>query len=401
MTGDKRPFAPMETPMQIITTQAALESFCAAAARAPYVAVDTEFVRERTYWAQLCLLQMALPGKGDDNAVVIDPIGGQLDLTPVWALMANPAVVKVFHAARQDIEIFWHDGGIIPNPIFDTQIAAMVCGYGEQVGYETLVRALAKVNLDKSSRFTDWSHRPLSDKQLSYALADVTHLRVIYEKLSAQLHEKNRTHWIAEEMAALTDPGVYHTEPAEAWRRLKPRSSSGKFLAVLRELAEWREAEAQARNVPRGRMLKDDALLEVAAMMPRNTEELQRSRLLFREGRRPEVLEAILAAVNRALALPREAWPVVEETAPPRPGAGAVVELLKVLLRARADEIGVAPRLLASTEDLDVIATQVEPDCPALHGWRREAFGADALRLKRGELALAVGPKGVIISTRT
>ena len=267
---------------QIITTTEALAAFCARAATVPYVTVDTEFLRERTYFAQLCLVQLALPGKDEDDAVLVDPLAEGMSLDPLYELFRNEAVVKVFHAARQDLEIFYVEGDVVPKPLFDTQVAAMVCGFGDQVGYETLVRKIAKSSLDKSSRFTDWSRRPLSDAQKTYALGDVTHLRQIYEFLAKQLEKTNRTAWVEEELGQLTNPDNYVVEPAQAWRRLKVRSNAGKFLAVLKELAAFREAYAQERNVPRNRVIKDDALMEVASTKPKSIGDLGKSRLLQR-----------------------------------------------------------------------------------------------------------------------
>ncbi|MGF1658059.1 MAG: ribonuclease D [Rubrimonas sp.] len=381
--------------MRLITTQDELAAFCAACARHPFVAVDTEFMRERTYWPQLCLVQLAHPGDDAEAAAAIDPLAEGLDLSPLFALMADEGVLKVFHAARQDVEIFHHLGGAVPAPLFDTQVAAMVCGYGDQVGYETLVRKIARAGLDKSSRFTDWARRPLSDKQLAYALGDVTHLRAIYEKLSSRLAETGRGDWVAEEMAVLTDPRTYLCAPDEAWMRVKTRSTDRRFLACVQTLAAWREREAQARDVPRSRLLKDDALLEICSSRPRTAEEMGRLRLLQREGRKGDVAEAILAALREAEAIPEALRPVAEERAEPKPGAAGLVELLKVLLRARADDAGVAQKLIASSADLERLASEDEPDLPVLAGWRRDVFGADALRLKRGEIALTATRQGV------
>lgn len=375
--------------MNVIKDTASLAEFCARCAEHPYVTVDTEFLRERTYWPQLCLAQIAYPGEGEESAAIIDPIGTDLDLAPLFELMRNQNVVKVFHAARQDLEIFWKLGDLIPTPLFDTQVAAMVCGYGDQVGYETLVRKICREGLDKSSRFTDWGHRPLSAKQLDYAIADVTHLRKIYEVLSEELTRTGRRPWVAEEMAVLTDPATYRNEPAEAWKRLKTRSSSPRFLAVAKALAEWRERKAQERDVPRSRLLKDDALLEVASARPTTMEELQRSRLLQREGRKGDVANEILAAVQRGLEMPEEELPGRETAKPARKGSEALIDLLKVLLKSRAEDLGVAPKLLASSDDLNALAAEEHPDVPALAGWRRAAFGDLALQLKRGEIALS------------
>jgi ribonuclease D len=381
--------------MELITTTEALAAFCAAAAEHPYVTVDTEFLRERTYYAKLCLLQLAHPGTGDAGAVLVDPLAPGLDLGPVYDLFGNPRVVKVFHAARQDIEIFVVDRGIVPAPLFDTQVAAMVCGFGEQVGYETLVRRIAKAEVDKSSRFTDWSRRPLSDAQMRYALEDVTHLRPIYEYLSERLAKTGRAAWLAEEMAVLTDPATYRTDPDTAWEKIKTRSQSPKFLAVVRELARFREEYAQMRDIPRSRVFKDDALVELASTRPLTEAELGKSRLLLREARRGEIQEGILAAIRRATEMDPRDMPRPEAQRAPMPVNPALADLLRVLLKARAEAEGVAARLIASTADLDALAAG-ERDLPALRGWRREVFGAEALRLCEGKVALGVKGQTVV-----
>jgi len=384
--------------MQIIENTDELARICAEFAKSPYITVDTEFLRERTYWPQLCLVQMARPGgNGADDAVLIDPLAEDIDISPLWGLMSDESTVKVFHAGRQDIEIFWRLGEVIPTPVFDTQIAAMVCGFGEQVGYETLARKIAKADIDKSSRFTDWSRRPLSHKQMDYALADVTHLRVVYETLSARIREADRAHWMTEELAILTDPATYDNAPANAWRRVKARSSKPGFLAVVRALAAWRETKAQACDVPRGRILKDDALLEIATAKPSTPEELNRLRLVRRETRKPETAGEVLSAVRAGLACPPDDWP--EPPSPPgrREGSSAIADLLKVFLKARADRIGVAPRLIATASEIEALAGEDEPDVALLKGWRREVFGEDALRVKRGEVGLVARPGGVIV----
>lgn len=374
--------------MRTITDTDDLADFCSAAKDNPYVTIDTEFLRERTYWSQLCLIQMALPGK-DGETVLVDPIRGEdLSLEPLYDLFRHRQTVKVFHAARQDLEIFYVQGQVFPEPLFDTQVAAMVCGYGEQASYETLVRRIAKARIDKSSRFTDWQRRPLSEAQMTYAAADVIHLRRVYEVLSAQLVENGRSGWIEEELNVLTDPGTYIVEPDEAWRRVKTRSSSGRFLAILRELARFREIQAQERNIPRNRVLKDDALCELASTHPTTEEEIGRSRLLFREGRKPEMTEGLLAAIRQGLEVAPDSFPRlhVRDDAPHN-GHGALNELLRVLLKAKSEILGIAPRLVASAADLDALADGAR-DIPLLHGWRKEAFGDDALRLCNGEIAL-------------
>jgi len=388
--------------MHTVTDTAALARLCEDFASAPYVTVDTEFMRERTYYAQLCLVQIARPGpegEEDAHAAIVDPLAPGIDLAPLFELMAAP-VLKVFHAARQDIEIFHHQGGVIPAPLFDTQVAAMVCGYGEQVGYETLVRKIAKVELDKTSRFTDWSSRPLSQKQLAYALADVTHLRKVYESLSRQLEESGRAHWLAEEMATLTSPETYEVDADEVWRRVKARSQSPRFLAVVRSLARWRELTAQARDVPRSRILKDDALVEVASARPRTPDELHKLRLLQREGRKTETAAEILAAVAEGLACPEDRLPRLPQPPRRREGSAAVADLLRVFLKARADELGIAAKLLASSSELDALAGEDDPQVPALQGWRYEIFGRDALRIRDGAVALGVGRAGIELIER-
>lgn len=380
--------------MTTLTTTAALQRFCDDARRQPYVTIDTEFLRERTYYPRLCLIQMALPptpghGPGDPaGAVLVDPIAGDVDLAPFWALLADPGVVKVLHAARQDVEIFWTRGQVIPEPLFDTQVAAMVCGFGEQAGYETLVRAICRAALDKSSRFTDWSRRPLSASQQSYALADVTWLRQIHEVLSARLAATGRQPWVAEEMAVLTDPATYVTEPEDAWRRVKTRTCSRQFLTLVRELARFRETLAQERDVPRNRVFKDEALLEIASAKPRTQADLGRLRLVQREARKEPVSTGILHAVATALACPPEDQVVPDR--PPRraPADPALADLLRVLLKARAEATDVAQKLIAPAAELDAIAAG-DRDVAALRGWRHEVFGADALRLCAGEIALS------------
>lgn len=373
--------------MRTITTTEDLAAYCELAKSQPYVTIDTEFLRERTYWSKLCLIQMALPGAGE--AVLIDPIeGADMSMEPLYDLFRYEPTVKVFHAARQDLEIFFVEGGVFPQPLFDTQIAAMVCGFGEQVGYETLVKKIARANLDKTSRFTDWSRRPLSEAQKEYALADVTHLRQIYEWLSGQLRKNGRAEWVAEELAILTDPATYTVDPDEAWQRIKTRTTSGRFLAVVKALARFREAYAQGQNVPRSRVMKDDALLELASTRPTTAEELGRSRLLLREGRKPEIAEGILAAVKEGLEMRPEDIPKVDASREQMQVNPALADLLRVLLKAKSESLGVAPRLIASSAELDQIAAG-ERDVSALNGWRREAFGDDAMRLCKGEIALS------------
>ncbi|MDT8856376.1 ribonuclease D [Paracoccaceae bacterium Fryx2] len=374
--------------MRTITTTEDLAQFCTAAKSQPFVTIDTEFLRERTYWSKLCLIQMALPGKTGD-AVLIDPVEGEaMSMEPLYDLFRHEATVKVFHAARQDLEIFFVEGRVFPAPLFDTQVAAMVCGYGEQVGYETLVKKIAHEPLDKTSRFTDWSRRPLSEAQKDYALADVTHLRVIYESLAAQIAKSGRQKWVEEELAILTDPATYTVHPDEAWLRIKTRTTSGRFLGVVKELARFREEYSQRNNIPRSRVMKDDALLELASTRPTNTEELGRSRLLLREGRRGDIADGILAAVKAGLEMKPDDLPKPDLSRDQLQVNPALADLLRVLLKAKSESLGVAAKLIASAADLDAIAAG-ERDVPALKGWRMEAFGEDALRLCRGEIALS------------
>lgn len=367
------------------------------AAGHPYVTVDTEFLRERTYYSKLCLIQLAVPGEAADSAVLVDPIlGSDMSLEPLYALFRNPDVVKVFHAARQDLEIFYVDAKVFPEPLFDTQVAAMVCGFGEQVGYETLVRKIAKEGVDKSSRFTDWSRRPLSDAQKSYALADVTHLRKIYEYLAAQLQKQGRAKWVAEELRILTNPETYISRPEDAWQRVKTRTQSAKFLAIVRELARFREAYAQERNIPRSRVFKDDALVELASTKPQSVADLNKSRLLLREARKGEIADGILAAIKAGIECPREAMPEGAKEDDKLQVNPALADLLRVLLKAKTEKSGVAAKLIASSADLDALAAG-RRDVPAMMGWRHEVFGHDAERLCAGEIALTAKGKAVRI----
>jgi len=372
--------------MTPITTTAELETFCAKVRGRDFVAVDTEFMRETTYWPKLCLIQAATP----DAEAVIDPLADGIDLSPFLEILRDPSITKVFHAARQDVEIF-NNLNAMPASLFDTQVAAMAAGYGEQIAYDALVRNMLKIELDKSSRFTDWARRPLTDNQLTYALADVTHLAALYPRLRARLETEGRLAWVADEMTSLCDPALYDVSPENAWRRLKPRKQTARYLSVYRAVAGWRERTAQLRDQPRSRILKDDAIDELASQAPTDAGQMERLRSVPKgfAGSRfgPELLDTI----REALRDPEASAPVLEKTrAPHNPAAGAVVELLKVLLKARAEDAGVASKLIATVSDLEQIAQDDNADTPALSGWRKEAFGADALRLKRGELALVL-----------
>lgn len=372
--------------MRVITSTSDLTDTCSRLAEGDFVAVDTEFMREQTFWPDLCLIQLA----GPDVEVIVDPMAPGIDLKPFYGLMADTRVVKVFHAARQDVEIVYSEAGLIPAPIFDTQIAAMVCGFGESVSYVNLVKKITGRDLDKSSRFTDWSRRPLTDKQLVYALGDVTHLRDIYTHLKTELENTGRETWLDEEMAELTSPATYESHPENAWQRLKMRVKNRKALAVLIELAAWRERMAQAQDVPRGRILRDEALYDIANQQPTTPEKLSELRTLSDGFARSQRAKDIIDAVAKGLARDPKTVPALTHSQPMSAEATATMELLKVLLKASAARHRVAPRLIADAEDLERIASEAEPDVPALRGWRRQLFGEDALKLKRGELALTL-----------
>jgi ribonuclease D len=372
--------------MTPITTTAELAVFCAKLKGQPFVAVDTEFMRETTYWPQLCLIQAAA---GSAEAC-IDPLAEGLDLEPFLEIMRDESILKVFHAARQDVEIF-NNLNAMPKPLFDTQVAGMAAGFGEQIAYDALVRQMLKIELDKSSRFTDWARRPLSDNQLTYALADVTHLAALYPILRERLEKDGRIAWVTDEMANLTDPAVYDVEPENAWKRLRPRKHAAKYMAVYKAVAAWRERTAQSRDQPRGRILKDEAIDEGATQAPTDADQLDRLRSVPKGFSGSRFGPDLLAAIREALKDPEAYAPVVERSrTAASPAAGAVVELLKVLLKARAEEAGVASKLIATVSDLELIANDDEAETSALKGWRREAFGEDALKLKRGELALVL-----------
>jgi ribonuclease D len=379
--------------MTVIADSAELARLCHRLAGADYVAIDTEFMRDKTYYPQLCLVQIA----GPDEAAAIDTLAPGIDLKPLFDLLVNPTVIKVFHAARQDIETIFHITGTIPAPLVDTQVAAMVCGFGDAVSYENLAAKLAGARIDKSSRFTDWARRPLTERQVAYALSDVTHLRPAYEKLKRRIDRSGRAGWVAEEMAVLTDPATYRQEPRETWRRLKVRSEKPRFLAILRELAAWREEEAQRRDLPRNRILKDESLIEIAAHAPTRVEDLAHSRGLGRglvEGKQGA---AILAAVQRGLNVPDSESPKPAPRTDIPGGLGPIIELLRVLLKTKCEANDVAQKLVASAADLELIAADDDAAVPALSGWRRELFGDDALALKHGRIGLTVAGRAVRI----
>ena len=372
--------------MSVVTTTADLAAACHRLAGHDFVTVDTEFLRETTFWPKVCVIQMA----SDDEALAIDALAPGLDLAPFFDLMRDPAVTKVFHAARQDLEIVWKLAGIIPAPLFDTQVAAMVCGFGDQVSYGELAQALCKVTIDKSSRFTDWARRPLSDAQVTYAIADVTHLRTIYRTLKAQLERTGRLAWLGDEMRTLTSPATYEQHPENAWERFRSRIRKPRDLAVMMELARWREEEAQSRDVPRSRVLKDDALLEVVFAAPRTPDALGELRAVPRGMDRSRAGADVVAAIERGLNRDPKTLPRIEREKRNSAACGATVELLKVLLRQVAESHGVAPKMIATVDDLEAITQNDAADVPALQGWRRDLFGGKALELKHGRLALTV-----------
>jgi ribonuclease D len=373
--------------MSLITDNDAVAAFCARQKGAQFVAIDTEFMRERTYWPILCVVQVA----GPEEAVAIDALAEGIDLKPLLGLMSDPQTLKVFHAARQDLEIFFQLSGEVPHPIFDTQVAAMVCGFGDAASYETLVKRLAGASLDKASRFTDWAHRPLTERQIKYALADVVHLRTFYDRLQHLLADNGRAAWFEEEMADLVDPAIYRSDPAEAWRRFRIRGRADRrFLGVLRALAAWREKAAQQRDLPRGRIMRDEAVLEIATHAPKAIETLARTRSLGKGIAEGKLGREILAAVAEGLADP-EPPPAIPAKADAPPGIGPLIELLRVLLKQRCEDFQVAQKLVASADDLEAIAADDNAPVRVLSGWRRDVFGNDALALKHGRLALTAG----------
>jgi len=382
----RRPPHGTEPAPTLITTTDDLAVLCGRLRTERFVTVDTEFMRERTYWPELCVVQLA----GERDVAVIDALAPGLDLAPLGELLADPDVTKVFHAARQDVEIFLLKFGAVPTPLFDTQVAAMVAGFGDQVSYDALARALAGAHIDKAHRFSDWSARPLSPAQIAYAASDVTHLRRIYTALTARLEREGRLDWVAEEMSVLADPATYRTDPETAWERLRPRTTNRRFLGVLRALAAWREREAQRINIPRQRLVKDETLLEIAATLPETPADLARARGITEGFAKGKTGASLLAAIRAAKELPESELPEApRERSGPAPSP-ALVALLKVLLAAKSEESHVAPKLLASSEDLDRFAAGDGADIRALHGWRRAVFGEAALALKAGRLALGV-----------
>ena len=372
--------------MTLITTTHDLKTFCERAASSCYITVDTEFVRETTYWPKLCLVQVGLA----DEAVAIDPLAAGIDLSSFFDLLQNPDVIKIVHSGRQDVEIFYHLTGKIPTPLFDTQIAAMVCGFGESVAYDSLVQRYAKVSIDKSSRYTHWAQRPLTEKQLTYALGDVTHLRLIYEKLIKRIQEEDRLHWVEDEVAILTNPATYAVDPYILWQKIKVRAAKPRLLATLRELAAWRDFTAQQRDIPRSRVLRDETMLDLAASTPRSVADLERMR-----GLPPAILKGkegqiILDLIEKALALPLDQCPPVKQGSEAPPGTSALIEMLRLLLKLQSDKYQVAQKLIASSADLEEIARSSNPNVPTLKGWRHEVFGKAAIALKEGKLGIGL-----------
>ena len=375
--------------VNFITSSDKLKKFCTDAAKHSYITVDTEFLRERTYYSKLCLIQMAFPGDNDSDSALIDVLAKGIDLQPIYDLFLNENVLKVFHAARQDLEIFFIENKIFPKPFFDTQIAAMVCGFGDQVGYETLVRKLALVTIDKSSRFTNWSQRPLSEHQLNYAIGDVTHLRTVYEELAVMLNENERSEWLDEELATLLDPKTYDNNPINSWKRIKTKNNNLGFLTVVKSLANFRETTAQLRNVPRNRVLRDEMILELASIRPKTLPDLKKSRLLNEDNKKGSIGEGILKAIRKPIPISDDEIEKLKPVDINKMRSNGLPELLRVLLKANSEKWGVAQKLIASSTDLDDLASNENASIPALKGWRKKVFGNDALRLKNGEIALS------------
>ncbi|MDA7569406.1 ribonuclease D [Pseudemcibacter sp.] len=372
--------------MSVITTNEALNALCDRLSKSDYVTVDTEFLRDKTYYSKLCLIQIA-----DDNEYhAIDTLAGGLDLAPFYDLMTNENVVKVFHAAKQDIEIFVNQANVVPKPLFDSQIAAMVCGFGDSIGYEKLVMALCNKTLDKSTRFTDWSRRPLTQRQIDYALGDVTHLRTTYKKLKEKLEQSGREHWLSEEIGDMLNIDTYTIQPKDAWKRIKIRNSNRRFNAIVHRIAEWREEEAQRRNMPRNRIMRDEVLLELSAVRPTHTNALTSIRGLGANFASSKSGKDIINAIKESLELPDDALPKISRRKPPSQNTDPIVELLKVLLKLVCKSENVAPKLLANVEDLEKIAESDDADVKALHGWRYDLFGKNAIALKNGEVAFAI-----------
>jgi len=384
--------------LSIIDTTQDLEAFCLRASNYPYVTIDTEFMRDKTYYAKLCLIQLAYPDQGKDSFTLIDPLAEKISLQPFFELLAKESVVKVFHSGRQDLEIFFNKTGKLPKPLFDTQIAAMVCGFGDQVAYETLVNQIAEKRIDKSSRFTDWSKRPLTDKQVNYALSDVTFLRNIYEKLSEELNNSKRLSWVKEEFDILKNPDTYSTDPDQSWKKIKLRRKDSDFVKIVKSISSFRENQAQKRDLPRGHILKDEELIQIASQRPKKIEDLYNSRLPSKALKTGWIARGIIECIESSKLLPDEPHENYQYI-PLSASQLALIELLKVLLKFNASYHNVATKLIASSKDIEMIARHEKPKIRALEGWRFEIFGEDALKLKNGEISLTFNEDGLHLVT--
>lgn len=381
--------------MEIVTTKKQLNDLCKTLSADTFIAVDTEFIRDRTYWPELCLIQVA----GKDVAAAIDPLANELDLTPLYKILEDKKITKIFHSGRHDIEIFYCIYKIMPKNVFDTQVAAQVCGFGESVGYQALVKDLLKVDLSKEMRFTNWKRRPLSPEQLKYALDDVTYLRDVYVKLKENIEKTNRENWVMEEMQAVTDPATYEIDPMTQFERIRTRTNHPKFLNIVRELAAWREVEAQHRNMPRAQVLKDEAILSIASHKPKTVEELQELRLAGRKSISAKTAGKVLESLNKGLNADPETYPRANNDRAHRPTQRqqALMDLLKILLRAKCAEHDVAPSLVCNSDDLFKLVSAPDTEQPCTTGWRREVFGQDALDLITGKIALTANARGIKI----
>ncbi len=378
---------PLRNNMTIITDSDELAAFCKELAQEEFITIDTEFLREKTYYPKLCLIQLSSP---DKTACAVDPLAKGIDISPLFDLLQNKAVLKVFHAARQDLEIFYNLMGCVATPIFDTQVAAMACGYGDSISYEKLVNNIASIQIDKSSQFTDWSIRPLSNKQVKYALGDVTHLCDVYKNLHTKLKKKDRCSWVIMEEEILNNPDTYKNDPYKAWERIKIRSPRSRSLAVLRELAALREQQAQKRNIPKNWVIRDDTLADMANQVPHDKKQLMKIRNISKDVVDGRFGDLILKAIEAALTSPKETWPVPQKKTALSPNVIITIDILKMLLKIESTEHGVAAKIIASSEDIKAIALDDNALVPALKGWRREIFGEDALAVKHGLLAIAV-----------
>lgn len=379
--------------MPLITDQKKLDTFCASLKGCPFITIDTEFLREKTYYPKLCLIQVSGP---DGNAMAIDPLDGDMDLSPLFNILFDKDVLKVIHAGRQDLEIFFNLTGKVVEPIFDTQIAAMVCGYGDSVGYDSLVRNVTGHQIDKSSQYTDWSKRPLSERQIEYALGDVTHLIDVYKKLEAELEKRGRTSWVFQEEEILADPRTYENDPYKAWERVKVKTPKPKTLAVLREIAAWREKQAQEKDIPKGWVMRDESLADMAAQMPKTPQQLKKIRGISEDMANNHVGKALLKAIEKALESDPKTWPQITKRKQIPPNVAATIDILRMLLKVQSSEEGVATKLLASSEDIEAIAQNDNADVPAMKGWRYEIFGKEALALKHGHLAIGLKDSKIV-----